>query len=155
MGEVTIVGLIEGGKATGGQPLGPQLGPLGVNINGIVASINEKTKEYSGVKIKVKVIVNTDTKDFKVEVGSPSMSAMILKEINAQLGAKTKDETVGNITIDQLKNLVKTKEASMQGKTNADRAKQVLGTCKSMGVTCEGKNPKEVIKKINAGEIKL
>ena len=33
MSEVTINGLIEGGKATGGPPFGPALGPLGVNIN--------------------------------------------------------------------------------------------------------------------------
>ena len=77
MPEMTINGLIEGGKATSGPPFGPALGPLGVNIAGIVAEINTKTKDFEGMKIPVKVIVDTSTKKFRVEVGSPSTSALI------------------------------------------------------------------------------
>ena len=43
----------------------------------------------------------------------------------------------------------------MYGNTLADRVKQVLGTCKSMGVTCDGEGPMAVIKKISAGEVKV
>ena len=39
--------LVEGGKASAGAPLGPALGPLGVNIGEVVNQINEKTKSYS------------------------------------------------------------------------------------------------------------
>ena len=155
MAEMTINGLIEGGKATSGPPFGPALGPLGVNINGIVTEINEKTKDFSGMKIPVKVIVDTTTKKFRVEVGSPSTSALILKELGIESGAKTKDETVGNITLEQVKKIAKAKESSMYGNTMADRVKQVLGTCKSMGVTCDGASAVEAIAKINSGELKL
>ncbi len=71
MADVIINGLIEGGKATSGPPFGPALGPLGVNINGIVAEINTKTKMFEGIKVPVKVIVDPVTKTFKVEIGSP------------------------------------------------------------------------------------
>ena len=103
MGEVTIAGLVEGGKATSGPPFGPALGPLGVNINAIVAEINEKTKQYVGIKIPVKVFVDGGTKAYRVEVGAPPTSALILKEIGISTGAKAKDEIVGNITMDQVK----------------------------------------------------
>ena len=99
MAEVIISGLVEGGKATGGPPFGPALGPLGVNINAVIAEINDKTKQYAGIKIPVKVIVDTGTKSARVEVGAPPTSALILKELNIQAGAKTKDETVGSETI--------------------------------------------------------
>ncbi len=155
MSETIISGLVEGGKATGGPPFGPALGPLGVNINGIVAEINEKTKPFAGIKVPVKVIVDTTTKTFKIEVGAPPTSAMIMKELGISTGAKVKDEIVGNLTLDQLKNVVKSKEAKLYGKSTAERAKQVLGTCKSMGVKCENEDPREIIKKINSGEIKL
>ncbi|MCL4389263.1 MAG: 50S ribosomal protein L11 [Candidatus Marsarchaeota archaeon] len=155
MPETTIKGMIEGGKATGGPPLGPALGPLGVPVNDVIKEINEKTKAFEGLKIAVMVIVDTATKKFRIEVGAPSTSALILKEIGAQSGAKTKDETVGNITVDQAKKIAAAKESSMYGRTLADRVKQVLGTCKSMGVKVENEDPKAVIAKINSGEIKI
>lgn len=155
MAEVTIAGLVEGGKATGGPPLGPALGPLGVPINDIIKEINDKTKPFEGIKISVKVIVDTTTKKFRIEVGSPSASALILKELGAQSGAKTKEETIGNLTIDQVKKIAKSKEASMYGNSMTARVKQILGTCKSMGVKCENEDPKVTIKKITDGELKV
>ncbi|HUC38525.1 MAG TPA: 50S ribosomal protein L11 [Candidatus Acidoferrum sp.] len=155
MAEVTIAGLVEGGKATGGPPLGPALGPLGVPINDIIKEINDKTKPFEGIKISVKVIVDTGTKKFRIEVGSPSASALILKELGATSGAKTKEETIGNLTIDQVKKIAKAKESSMYGKGLAERVKQILGTCKSMGVKCEGEDPRAIIKKIDEGTIKV
>lgn len=147
--------MVEGGKATTGPPFGPALGPLGVNISEIVNGINKKTEAFSGIKVPVKVFVDSATKQYRIEVGSPTTSALILKELGIQLGAKTKDEIVGNMTLEQAKRIAAAKESSMYGKSLKDRVKQVLGTCKSMGVTCEGENPKSIIKKIDSGEIKL
>lgn len=155
MSEITIAGLVEGGKATSGPPFGPALGPLGVNINAIITEINDKTKQYAGVKIPVKVHVDSGTKTYTVEVGAPPTSALILKEINIQTGAKAKGEIVGNITMEQVKSVAKAKESKIYGKTMGQRVNQILGTCKSMGVTCDGEDPRVVIAKIKSGELKL
>jgi large subunit ribosomal protein L11 len=155
MPETIVSGLIAGGKATAGPPFGPALGPLGVNINKIVEEINAKTKQFDGINVPVKVIVDTGTKEFRVEIGMPPTSALILKELGIKLGAKAKGEVVGNITLEQVKKIANAKEALLHGNDLASRVKQVLGTCKSMGVTCEGEDPRSVIKKINSGETKL
>src|SRR3989304_5059927 len=47
--------LVDGEKATAGPPLGPVLGPLGVNVLQIVNKINELTKAYAGMKVPVKI----------------------------------------------------------------------------------------------------
>ncbi len=154
MAEVTISGLIEGGKASGGPPFGPALGPLGVPVNNIIAEINNKTKQFEGIKIPVKVIVNPETKEFRVEVGSPPTSALILKELGIASGAKTKEETVGNLTIAQVKKIAQSKEATIYGKSMEAKMTQVLGTCKSMGVKCENEDPRSIIKKLTNGELK-
>ncbi|ASI13694.1 50S ribosomal protein L11p [Candidatus Mancarchaeum acidiphilum] len=155
MAEVKISGLIEGGKATAGPPFGPALGPLGVNIGAIIAEINKQTSAYAGIKVPITVIVDNVTKDYRIEVGSPPTSAIILKELKLTSGAKTKDETVGDITIAQLKKIAKSKDAVLYGKSEKEKLKQVIGTCKSMGVKVEGQDPREVIKKIDSGEIKV
>ncbi|MDE1865095.1 MAG: 50S ribosomal protein L11 [Candidatus Micrarchaeota archaeon] len=155
MADVVISAIVEGGKASAGPPLGPALGPLGVNINGIIGEINEKTKVFEGIKIPVKVIVDPGTKKFTIEVGSPTTSALIMKELGIQTGAKTKDENVGNLTLEQVKKIANAKESSMYGNTLADRVKQILGTCKSMGVKCDDVDPMVMIKRIKSGEVKV
>src|ERR671922_57101 len=52
--------LVDGGKATAGPPLGPALGPLGVNVIQIVNRINDLTKAYAGMKVPVKVLEDLD-----------------------------------------------------------------------------------------------
>ena len=81
MSKITIPAIVEGGKATAGPPLGPALGPLGVNIGGIIDEINKKTGPFAGLKVPVKVIVDKETKKFEIEVGSPSTGELLKKEL--------------------------------------------------------------------------
>ena len=150
--KVTIPAMIEGGKASAGPPLGPALGPMGVNVNQIIAAINQKTKDFEGLTVPVKVHIDKDTKSFEVEVGSPPVSALIKKEIGAKSGAKTKDEKVGDLPLAKAISIAKSKIDSSLAKDTKAAVKQILGTCVSMGVTCEGKDPREVIKEINEGK---
>src|SRR5437588_10631258 len=93
----TVAALIDGGKATAGPPLGPNLGPLGVNVLQIVNRINEITKAYAGMKVPVKVLVDVDEKSFEVEVGTPTTSALIGKELGEEKESGTpKDTKVGD-----------------------------------------------------------
>ena len=107
--KITIQALVDGGKATAGPPLGPVLGPMGVNISQIIASINEKTKNFDGLKVPVKVIVDKETKQFEIEVGTPHVSALIKKELKVEKWAKAKGEVVGNITLQQAIKVAKMK----------------------------------------------
>ncbi|HEY6404941.1 MAG TPA: 50S ribosomal protein L11, partial [Nitrososphaeraceae archaeon] len=67
----SISALVTGGEASAGPPLGPALGPMGVNVLQVVNTINDKTKNFSGMKVPVKVEVDPDTKKFTVDVGVP------------------------------------------------------------------------------------
>lgn len=150
--KITVQALVEGGKATPGAPLGPALGPLGVNIGQIIATINEKTKNFEGLKIPVKVIVDKGSKTFEVEVGTPPASALIKKELGVETGAKAKGEVVGNLTMEQVVKVAKMKGGVSLAKGMKATASEVLGTCVSMGVTCEGKSAKEVMKEVKEGK---
>ncbi|RLG71225.1 MAG: 50S ribosomal protein L11 [Candidatus Iainarchaeum archaeon] len=153
MPEVNAV--VEAGKATAAPPLGPALGPLGVNIGKVIEEINKKTKPFEGMKVPIKVIVDPATKEFRVEVGSPSVAALIKKELNIKKGASNVKEAVGNLTLQQVKKIAEMKFESMSAKDLKAAVCEVLGTCNSMGVFVEGKRAKEIIKKIKAGEISL
>ena len=96
MADMQIVSaLVTGGQASAGPPLGPTLGPLGVNILQIVTAINEKTKDFEGMKVPVTVSVDKKTKTWTVEVGIPSAAALILKEAGIQKGSGTSGCNMG------------------------------------------------------------
>ncbi|AFD00176.1 LSU ribosomal protein L11P [Methanocella conradii HZ254] len=144
--------LVPGGKANPGPPLGPSLGPLGINIKKVVDEINKKTAEYNGMTVPVKIRVDAN-KNFTVEVGTPPTSALILAEIGAEKGSGTPNANfVGNLTMDQVVKIVKRKGNAFLSYTMKNAAKEVIGTCVSLGVTIEGKKAKEIYADINAGK---
>jgi len=148
-----IEALVEGGKASAGPPLGPALGPLGVNIMQIINTINDKTKQFSGMKVPVKVIVDPKTKNFEIQVGTPPASSLILKELNLEKGSGSAGtHKIGNITFDQAIKVAKMKQDNLLGKELKQKTKEVIGTCVSLGVTVEGKKPKEIQKAIDEGK---
>src|SRR2546422_11198767 len=149
----TLNVLVEGGKATAGPPLGPAVGPMGMNIMEIVKAINDRTKSFEGMKVPVKLVIDTKAKSYTIEVGTPPTSALILKEIGAEKGSGDAGKTrIGNLTMAQAIKIANMKADAMQAKTLKARVLEVVGTCVSMGVTVEGKPAKEFSKEIQAGK---
>ncbi len=152
----TIEALVDGGMATGGPPLGPALGPMGINIKDVIDKINEQTKVFEGMKVPVKVHINTTDKTFDIEVGTPPTSSLIKKELNIEKGSSSsKTEKVGDLTMDQVKRIVEMKGDNILGNTIENAVKEILGTCVSMGVTVEGENPQDLQRMIDEGKINL
>lgn len=132
MTKQTIEAMVEGGKASAGPPLGPALGPLKVNIPDVVAEINEKTKDLAGMKVPVKVIVDTETHKFEIEVGSPPIAALVKKELSLDKGSEEAGKKrVGDLTEEQTKKIARQKF----GSDDESFLNQVKGTCRSMGIT--------------------
>src|SRR5512136_1227521 len=149
----TIKALVDGGKASAGPPLGPALGPLGVNIMQIINTINDKTKQFQGMKVPVKVKIDPKTKSFEIEVGTPPASSLILNELGLEKGSGSAGtHKVGNLTVDQAIKVAKMKQDNLLGKALKQKTKEVIGTCVSLGVTVEGKRPQEIQKAIDEGK---
>ena len=114
MSKDTIDAMVNGGKASAGPPLGPALGPAGVNIGKVIAAINEKTKNFSGIKVPVKVVVDKDTKEFEIIVGSPPTSQLLKKEVNLEkLSGKAGSEPVADVKMQQIIKVAMMKEEAM------------------------------------------
>jgi len=92
MGQKTVNALVDGGKATPAPPLGPSLAVFKVNIGKVIQDINEKTKDYDGMKVPVRIIIDDVTKDYKIEVGTPPVSSLIRKELGLKKIAPEKKE---------------------------------------------------------------
>lgn len=145
--------LVEGGKATAAPPLGPALGPTGVNIGQVIAKINEKTAAYKGMQVPVKVTIDTTEKTFDISIGTPPASALIKKESGIEKGSgNPKSDLVADLKIEQIIKIALMKEGDLMGKALKDKILEVVGTCHSMGVMVEGLPAPAAHKAIKAGK---
>ncbi len=145
-----VEALVPGGKASAGPPLGPALGPLGVNVAQVVAKINEQTKDLNGMQVPVKIKVKSRT-EFEIEVGTPPTSALILKEIGVEKG--TGDKTVvGNLTMEQVCKIANIKRRGLLSKSLKNAAREVIGTAGSVGATVDGMPSREAQAAIAGGK---
>jgi large subunit ribosomal protein L11 len=153
----TVNTMVEGGKATTGPPLGPALGPLGLNLGQVIKDINEKTKAFQGMQVPVSVIVTDPAqKKYEIKVGIPPTSALIKKELGIEKGSgKKKEQIAGNATMEQIKNVARSKLSDMMSYDLKGAVMEVLGTCVSLGITVEGKDPKEIQTLIKQGSMQI
>ncbi len=152
MASETVEILIDGGKATPGPPLGPALGPLGINMMQVVEQINQKTADFDGMKVPVKIIVDSSTKEFEVEVGTPPTTALIKDELKIEKGSQDPGlEKVADLKMEQALKIARMKFDTLLSPDYKNAAKEIIGTCVSMGITVEGKDPREVQKEVDEG----
>ena len=122
MAKETVEALVTGGKASAAPPLGPALGPLGVNIGEVIDKINEKTKAFNGMEVPVKVIVDSETKKFTIAVGTPPVTSMLKSEMNVKKLAKVTEEgkqLPGDLPLEKIISIAKAKDSSLGGNMKA------------------------------------
>jgi len=160
MTEIKVI--VEGGKAKPAPPLGPQLAAAKVNIQEVISKINEKTKEFNGMEVPVTVKIDPKTKEIDISVGTPSVAALVKKELNVKKLAKApfsvfekeeiKEEFKESLKFEQIVKIAKMKMESMKTDDLKEAVKQVVGFCVSGGVYIEDKKPKEVMEEIKEGK---
>jgi large subunit ribosomal protein L11 len=149
----SVSALVTGGEASAGPPLGPALGPLGINVLQVVNTINEKTKDFPGMKVPVKVEVDPETKKFTVEVGIPPTTALIAKEAGITKGSGTSGKDyVGNISMSGIVKIARMKIDVSYALDLKNCSKEIIGSCVSSGVKVEDKPAKDLYTDINSGK---
>lgn len=153
MSKETIDLMIEGGQAKAGPAIAQPLAPLGMNIQDIIKRINEKTSSFNGMKVPVKVIVETEDKSFDLKVGTPPISELIKKEVGIEKGSGTPNKNkVGNLAVEQVIKLANMKQDSLLFNNFKSAVKIVAGSCNSLGVLIEGKSSSEINQDIDSGK---
>ena len=148
----TIEVLVPGGEANPGPPLGPELGPTPVDVQAVVQDINDQTAAFDGTEVPVTVEYDDDG-SFEIEVGVPPTAELVKDEAGFETGSgEPHEEFVADLTVDQVRQIAEQKLPDLLAYDLKGAAKEVVGTCTSLGVTIEGENPREFKAKIDAGE---
>jgi large subunit ribosomal protein L11 len=145
--------LAEGGEMKPGPALSQKLGPAGIPLNKVIQEINEATKGFKGMKVPVELDINLSTKEFDIKVFSPPVSELLKKEMGIEKGSPIqKKNSVANASIEQIISVAKTKFPDLLSRNLEAAVKTVLGSCISLGILVESKNPHEVILEIEQGK---
>jgi large subunit ribosomal protein L11 len=130
---------VPAGKATPAPPVGPALGPHGVQAAQFCQQFNERTrKQEEGVLIPVVITVYTD-KSFTFITKTPPAAVLIRKALGLEKGSGEPNKTkVGVLSREKLRAIAEQKMPDLTAKNLEAAMKIIAGTARSMGVTVEG-----------------
>jgi large subunit ribosomal protein L11 len=148
----TIEALVPGGQADPGPPLGPELGPTPVDVQSVVQEINDQTDAFDGMEVPVTVEYEDDG-SFEIEVGVPPTSELIKDEAGFETGSgEPQNDFVADLSAEQVKTLAEQKQSDLLAYDLKNAAKEIVGTCVTLGVTIEGNDAREFKERIDSGE---
>ena len=125
---------IPAGQATPAPPVGPALGQHGVNIMEFCKAFNSATQAQAGMIIPVVITVYQD-RSFTFITKSPPAAILIKKAAGLAAGANNPGrETVGKVTVAQLRDIVEIKKADLNARDEDQAVRIIAGTARSMGI---------------------
>lgn len=143
---------IKGGEAKPEPPLGPALTDAGLNVAEVIDKINMATEKYKGYTVTVKVIVDLDNKSYDLEVELPTTTSLLLAIAGASdPSGDPMHKKVGNISFEDVIKVSILKKPELTSKTLKAAVKTILGSARSVGLTVDGKDPRDVIKEVDQG----
>lgn len=125
---------IPAGQANPAPPVGPALGQAGVNIMEFCKAFNSATQAQAGMIIPVVITVYQD-RSFTFITKSPPAAILIKKAAGLAAGANNPGrETVGKVTVAQLRDIVEIKKADLNARDVDQAVRIIAGTARSMGI---------------------
>ena len=125
---------VPGGQATPAPPVGTSLGRFGINLGQFVQQFNERTKEAGGMPIPVVVRVYSD-RSFEFVTKSPPAAPLLKQAAGVAKGSGVPNkEKVGKVTMAQIDEIVKTKQADLNARDLEHARHMIEGTARSMGI---------------------
>ena len=125
---------ITAGKATPAPPVGPALGQHGINIMEFCKTYNERTASQAGQVIPAVITVFED-RSFTFILKTPPASELIKKAAGIEKGSgEPNRKKVGKLTLDQCREIAKTKMVDLNANDIDAAMKIIAGTARQMGV---------------------
>ncbi len=129
---------IQAGKANPAPPVGPALGPTGINIMQFCKDFNEKTAKDAGMVFPVILTVYSD-KSFDYVLKTPPASILLKQAAKIEKGSsKSHRDKVGKVTLAQVEEIAKTKMQDLNASSLESAVSIVKGTARSMGIEVIG-----------------
>ena len=129
---------IQAGKANPAPPVGPALGPTGINIMQFCKDFNEKTAKDAGMIFPVILTVYAD-KSFDYVLKTPPAAVLLKQAAKIEKGSgKPNREKVGKVTLAQVEEIANIKMKDLNASSLETAVSMIKGTARSMGIEVIG-----------------
>jgi LSU ribosomal protein L11P len=144
---------LQGGKVAVNPQFQESLKQLGLDPNAVVQRVQDELKKYGKYPVQKVELEVTSPSRYEVKVYLPPIGDLLLKLFGKDTGVHDpRNEVLGNLTFEQLVEIALLKKDELKSKTLKNAIKQLLSTCKAIGVTVEGKPAEEVMKELDSGK---
>ena len=150
-------------KVVGGEPpsnavLSAKLAPFGCNPKKAGETISKQTAEYTNIRIYAKLSIQA--REIKNVEVIPTCSAYIIKALKEPKRQRKKEKGAvfkhtGNLTFEEIKKIANNMRPKSLAREMKGTIKEVLGSCVAVGITVDGKSPKDVQKEVDAGKYNI
>ena len=128
---------IPAGKATPAPPVGPALGPHGVNIVEFTKQFNAQTADKGDLIIPVVITVYAD-RTFSFITKTPPAAVLLKKACNLQKASGTPNkDKVAKISKDKIREIAELKMPDLNAVDIEGAMSMIAGTARSMGIVVE------------------
>ena len=128
---------VPAGKATPAPPVGPALGPHGINIMAFCKEFNARTAAQAGSIIPVDLTIFVDG-SFTFVTKTPPVADLLRKALGVDKGSAEPNRVkIGKITRQQLREIAEIKMKDLNAIDIEGAEKQIIGAARSMGVEVE------------------
>ena len=149
---------VVGGERPSNAVLSAKLAPFGCNPKKAGETISKGTQEYTNIRIYVKLSIQS--REIKNVEVMPTCCAYIIKALKEPKRQRKKEKGAvfkhtGNLSFEQIKKIAENMRPKSLAREMKGTVKEVLGSCVAVGITVDGKSPKDVQKDIDAGKYKI
>ena len=128
---------IQAGKANPAPPVGPALGPTGINIMQFCKDFNEKTAKDAGMIFPVVLTVYAD-KTFEYVLKTPPAAVLLKQATKIDKGsARPHKDKVAKVTRAQVEEIANIKMRDLNASSLDSAVSMIKGTARSMGIVVE------------------
>jgi len=135
---ISVVKLqIPAGKATPAPPVGPALGPTGINIMNFCKEFNERTASQAGLIIPVELTVYQD-RSFTFVLKTPPAAVLLKKAAGIEKGSGEPNKNkVAKVTKKDVQEIAQLKMVDLNANDLEAAMRMIEGTARSMGIIVE------------------
>ncbi len=125
---------VPAGKANPAPPIGPALGPHGINIMDFCKAFNAQTQALGDTIIPCVLTIYKD-RSFTFILKTPPASELIKKAAGIVKGSgEPNKDKVGKLTLDQVREIATTKMPDLNAFDVEKAMETIKGTARSMGI---------------------
>jgi large subunit ribosomal protein L11 len=122
------------GRASAAYPVGPTLGPHGVNIMAFVREYNERTAAQAGATVPAVITIYED-RSFSFVTKTPPAADLLRRAAGVEKGAaRPNNGKVGSVSREQLREIARLKLPDLNTRELEKAMRTVEGTARSMGI---------------------